>query len=152
MVTGTDIDIRAATGADRDALIALLLAQLGEHEIPLDAAGAARAIDGALQQPDWARMLVATRAGEIIGMAALSFIWTYEYGGRAAWLDELYVVPAQRGHGIGRMLLQMAYAVARECGAVAMDLEVESSHRRVEQLYAREGFARLPRTRWSRRL
>jgi len=152
MLTATDIEIRPATAADRDALIALLLAQLREHELPLSDAGAARAIDGALQQPDWARLLVATRAGETVGIAALSFIWTYEYGGRAAWLDELYVQPAHRGHGIGRMLLQMAYEVAKECGALAMDLEVESSHRRVEQLYERERFVRLPRTRWSRRL
>lgn len=132
-------------------LIALLLAQLREHEIALSDAGAARAIDGVLQRPDWGRLLVATRAGNLIGLAALSFIWTYEYGGRAAWLDELYVEPAHRGHGIGRMLLQAAYQVARECGAVA-DLEVEASHRRVEQLYEREGFIRLPRTRWSRPL
>ena len=152
MSPDTDVEIRPATAADRDALIALLLAQLGEHEIELSDAGAARAIDGALQQPDWARLLVATRAGSIIGMAALSFIWTYEHGGRAAWLEELYVEPAHRGRGIGRMLLQAAYRAAAEAGANAMDLEVDVAHRRAERLYEREGFVRLNRARWSRRL
>ena len=152
MTSDADVQIRVATAADREALIALLLAQLREHEIPLSDTGAARAIDGVLHQPELGRLLIATFEGKPIGLAALSFIWTYEYGGRAAWLDELYVEPAHRGHGIGRLLLQAAYRVATDSGAVAMDLEVEASHRRVERLYEREGFVRLHRARWSRRL
>jgi len=105
-----------------------------------------------LRQPDLGRVLIATRAGRPIGIAALSFIWTYELGGRAVWLEELYVEPAHRGRGVGRMLLHAAYQAGAESGAVAMDLEVEASHRRAERLYEREGFVRLPRARWSRRL
>ncbi len=152
MSSDADVQIRVATAADREALIALLLAQLREHEIPLSDAGAARAIDGVLHQPELGRLLIATFEGKAIGLAALSFIWTYEYGGRAVWLDELYVEPARRDRGIGTMLLQAAYRVAADSGAVVMDLEVEASHRRVEGLYEREGFVRLNRARWSRPL
>lgn len=152
MSSDAHLEIRPATAADRDAVIALLLAQLREHEIELGDAGAARAIDGVLQQPDWGRLLIATLDGNTIGFAALSFMWAYEHGGRAAWLEELYVEPSHRGRGIGRMLLRAAYQVAAESGAAAMDLEVEVSHRRAERLYEREGFLRLHRARWSRRL
>ena len=147
-----DVQIRSATVADRDAVIALLHAQLSEHQIDLSDAATARAIDGVLQQPELGRLLIATLEGKALGLAALSFIWTYEYGGRAAWLDELYVEPAHRGHGIGRKLVHAAYRAAVEGGAVAMDLEVEADHRRAERLYEREGFVRLQRARWSRRL
>lgn len=148
----TDVQVRPVTAADRGAVVALMLAQFREHDIGLDGAGVQRAVDGVLQQPEWGRLLLATHAGTPVGFAALSFIWTYEHGGRAVWLEELYVEPAQRGRGIGRMLLQSAYRVAAQAGAIAMDLEVDVAHRRAEHLYEREGFVRLNRARWSRRL
>ena len=67
-------------------------------------------------------------------------------------MDELYVEPAHRGHGIGQALLQTAYAVAAAQGAVTLDLEVDAAHWRVEGLYNREGFARVDRARWQRPL
>jgi len=148
----TDVLVRPVTAADRGAVIALMRAQFREHGIGLDEVGIGRAVDGVLQQPDWGHLLLATRAGTPVGFAALSFIWTYEHGGRAAWLEELYVEPAHRGRGVGRMLLQAAYRAAAEAGANAMDLEVDAAHRRAEHLYEREGFVRLNRARWSRRL
>ena len=150
--SSAEVDVRTATAADRDAVVGLMRAQFREHQIALDDAGIARAVDGVLQHPDWGRLLVATRTGTAVGFAGLSFMWTYEHGGRAAWLDELYVNPAQRGRGIGQKLLRAACEVAAESGAVAMDLEVDIEHRRAERLYEREGFVRLHRARWSRPL
>ena len=152
MTHDTALAVRLAGDADRAVLLALMRAQFREHHIDLSDDGISRAIDGVLREPSLGRILVATLAGTQVGFAALSFMWTYEHGGRAAWLEELYVEPAHRGGGIGQALLQAVYRVAAECGAVALDLEVEASHHRVEQLYAREGFARLDRTRWSRPL
>jgi GNAT superfamily N-acetyltransferase len=146
------VTVRPAEDADRPVLLALMRAQFREHHIDLSDAGISRAIEGVLREPSWGRILVATLAGTAVGFAALSFMWTYEHGGRAAWLDELYVEPAHRGGGIGQVLLRSVYQLAAECGAVALDLEVEATHRRVEQLYARQGFARLDRSRWSRPL
>jgi GNAT superfamily N-acetyltransferase len=148
----TNVQVRPATAADRDAVIALLLAQFREHQIDTGEAGTARAVDGVFRQPDLGRVLIATLDGKPVGLAALSFIWTFEHGGRAVWLEELYVEPAQRDHGIGRTLLQAAYKVAAESGATAMDLEVEAAHRRAERLYEREGFVRRSRARWTRQL
>ena len=36
----------------------------------------------------------------------LSFLFTLEHGGPAAWLDELYVADAQRGRGVGERLVE----------------------------------------------
>ena len=84
--------------------------------------------------------------------AALSFVWSIEHGGRSAWLDELYVSPGARGHGVGTQLLRDALGTATEAGAVAVDLEVDVDHQRAAKLYEREGFATLPRARWVRTL
>ncbi|TMB44831.1 MAG: GNAT family N-acetyltransferase, partial [Deltaproteobacteria bacterium] len=98
--------VRPARRGDRDRLVALLVAQLREHRIRTPKARLARAVDGVLGDPQRGRLLVATIGGRPIGLAALSFIWPLEHGGRSAWLEELYVEPSQRGCGIGRALLR----------------------------------------------
>ena len=146
------IEIRCCAAADRDEVLALLVAQLRDHESALAETGIAAALDGMLDRPERGAVLVATLDGRIVGIAALSTMWTLEHGGQAVWLDELYDEPAQRGLGIGRALLAAAYDTAREYGAGTVDLEVVAGHERAGALYEREGFERLPRTRWIRRL
>jgi ribosomal protein S18 acetylase RimI-like enzyme len=144
--------IRAARTTDASRLIRLLSIQLREHGITLDARLLARGVRGLLRRPELGRFLVAGDGSDVVGFAALSFLWTLEHGGRAAWLDELYVVPEHRGRGIGRALLLASYRIAREAGAMALDLEIEKRHARAANLYRREGFKRLSRERWSRGL
>src|SRR5438445_11882546 len=144
--------VRAARRADHRRLVELLVAQFREHRIRTPIPRIARAVDGVLRHPERGRLLVATLAGRPIGLAALSFIWPLEHGGRSAWLEELYVEPPHRGRGIGRTLLRAACRLAARSGAAAVDLEVDAGHTRAARLYAREGFRSLPRARWVRRL
>jgi len=146
------LTIRLATDADRAAVTALLLAQLREHAIDVPPQALARSVRGVLRHPRRGAILVAARRGQIVGVAALSFVWPLEHGGRSSWLEELYVEPGERRRGIGRRLLRAACAAAAERGALAVDLEVDAGHARAARLYAREGFRKLPRTRWVRSL
>jgi GNAT superfamily N-acetyltransferase len=148
---GTEPAIRIATASDRDAVVELLVAQLRDHAIPTPAGDVARTVDALLTRPHRACVLVAV-AGRAVGVAALSFAWPIEHGGRGAWLEELYVLPEARGRGTGERLLQAALGVARARGVVAVDLEVERDHARVASLYARHGFRPLDRTHWVARL
>src|SRR5262245_11356573 len=147
-----EIAIRCCAAADRSDALGLLIAQLREHDSQLPDDVIAGALDGMLAPPDRCAVVVATLDGRAVGIAVLSTMWTLEHGGQAVWLDELYVDPAERGHGIGSALLAAAYATAREYGATTVDLEVAASHDRAGILYEREGFERLPRMRWIRRL
>jgi GNAT superfamily N-acetyltransferase len=135
----------------RDAL-PLLAAQLDEHAIPIESAALERAVRGLVEVPERGVILVARDANSAVGVAAVSYSWTIERGGKAAWLEELYVLPAWRGNGIGTALLRAAIDAARRFGCSAVDLEVESSHERVEALYERHGFAALRRTHFAAQL
>jgi GNAT superfamily N-acetyltransferase len=56
------------------------------------------------------------------GLAVLRFrraIWTEALD---CFLEELYVVPDRRGHGLGRALMEAAIELARQRGATYMDL------------------------------
>ena len=81
-------------------------------------------------------------------MAYMSSLMSLEHGGISGWLEELYVLPAWRGRGIGTRLLARAVLQARRLGWKAVDLEVDRDHRRAEALYPVHGFSRVPRRRF----
>ena len=140
--------LERAVPADIDSIHHLLAEQFDEHDIDTSTKVLRHAIAAVLQNEALGLFVVARDGGEIVGLAALSFAWTLEHGGKSAWLDELYVVPERRGRGIGRALLVRVIDEARALGCKAIDLEVEEAHRRAERLYEREGFRPLARTRW----
>jgi GNAT superfamily N-acetyltransferase len=130
-------------------LFGLLAAQLQEHAIPLPPELLAAAIAGALLDDGRALILVGREEGRPVGVAYLSFQWTLERGGSVLWVEELYVLPDRRGRGIGTQLLQAALEVARARRCLAVELEVETSHSRAANLYARAGFRALDRVHWT---
>jgi GNAT superfamily N-acetyltransferase len=145
------MQIRVARPDDLAEVTGLLAAQLEEHGIALDAETLRAAALGAMEQPSRGTFLVA-RDPHPIGFAYLAYTWTLEHGGMTAWLEELYVVPAMRSHGVGTALLREAIARAEGEGCGAIDLEVDEAHARAANLYARAGFRKLPRSRWYAKL
>jgi ribosomal protein S18 acetylase RimI-like enzyme len=74
------------------------------------------------------------------GLAVLRFrpsIWTEAL---ECYLAELYVVPAQRGHGLGRALMEAAIELARRTGADHMDLGTSEDDVAARALYESLGF------------
>ena len=74
------------------------------------------------------------------GISLLRFrpsVWT---GEPEAHLQELYVVPALRGKGIGRRLLERTIEFARAAGATNLDLNTGETDTAARALYASMGF------------
>jgi GNAT superfamily N-acetyltransferase len=141
--------VSPATPADQNDVCELLREQFREHDIVLADRLVASGVEGLLADPSRGAVLVAKEHDALVGFAILALTWTVEHGGRVAWLEELYVVPSRRAVGIGTILLDHALRTASEMGCLAVDLEVDVEHARAEHLYARAGFRRLPRARWS---
>jgi ribosomal protein S18 acetylase RimI-like enzyme len=64
-------------------------------------------------------------------------IWS---AGAETYLQELYVVPALRGRGIGRALLEATIGLARERGADRIDLNTGETDIAARGLYESMGF------------
>ena len=126
--------VEQATHADLDAVSALFAAQLAEHGVALEGQRLRSALAGLIEVPARGAILVARDGIDVIGFAVLANTWTVEHGGLVAWLDELYVVPARRGGGVGQALLSRALAEARSLGCLAVELEVDRLHARAEHL------------------
>jgi GNAT superfamily N-acetyltransferase len=74
------------------------------------------------------------------GLAVLRFRAALWSGGLECYLAELYVVPARRGQGLGRALMEAALWEARDRGADTMDVAVDEPDLAARRLYERFGF------------
>jgi ribosomal protein S18 acetylase RimI-like enzyme len=62
-------------------------------------------------------------------------------GALDAYLEELYVAPSKRGHGLGQALLETAMDIARGEGAARMELGTSEDDTAARALYERAGFS-----------
>lgn len=146
------ITVERAKLTDQEIILDLLQKQFMEHEIECASGRLSTTIGQMLKRESLGLFLVARDNEKVIGIAAISFAWTLEHGGKSAWLDELYILPEYREKGTGSALIDNAIDVLREEGCAAIDLEVEEDHRRAEHLYQRKGFEKLERSRWVKNL
>ena len=74
------------------------------------------------------------------GVAEVRFRPSIMTGALDAYLEELYVVPAKRGQGLGRALLEAAMDTARQRGAAHMDVGTSADDTAARALYESVGF------------
>jgi ribosomal protein S18 acetylase RimI-like enzyme len=76
-----------------------------------------------------------------VGLAVLRFRPSLWKNTLDCYLEELYVVPDQRGRGIGRALMDPAIELAREEGAADMSLGTGEDDLAARSLYESLGFS-----------
>ncbi len=105
-----------------------------------------------LSDPNLGQAWLIEADGATAGYFVLAFVFVLEFGGRCAFVDELYVRPEWRGHGLGTAALAHAGAVGAASGLSALRLEVDHANPNAERLYRRAGFERHARSILTRRL
>ncbi len=130
--------VRAATDADMPAASRLLHDFNVEFSEPTPPPETLAERLRELVETDDTVVLVAGE--EPVGIAVLRLrdaIWSR---GRECHLAELYVVPGERGRGIGRALMATAIDEARRRGAETMDIGVDEPDHAARGLYESMGF------------
>lgn len=145
-----EVTFASATRADLDALCDLLGAYYREDELEVTPASTREALKHFLSTQeagcDLGRIWFLRRGEARIGYLALTWVYSFEYGGRVGAVDELYVVPASRGHGVGGEALAFAERVCKTLGMRGLSLEVEPENEGAARLYRRAGFRDVRRT------
>ncbi|HEY8259283.1 MAG TPA: GNAT family N-acetyltransferase [Gemmatimonadales bacterium] len=78
--------------------------------------------------------------GQVAGHLVLTFCYSMEYGGRSAFVDDLFVRPTLRNRGVARTLVRHARAVCEKLGVRAMHLEVSRMNGPAQTVYRAVGF------------
>ncbi len=138
--------------ADLDALLPLLARFSGTQGIAFDAVQAGAALGALLADRALGRAYRIVEGGETRGYAVLTFGFSLEWGGRDAFVDEIFVEAEHRAQGLGRAALRALMQEARALGVRALHLEVEAGNAAGQALYRGEGFSGSERQLLSRRL
>ena len=77
---------------------------------------------------------------EIVGYIILTFIFSFEYGGKIAFLDELYINETARGKGIGKLAIPFVKQQCEELNVKLIYLEVENHNENAQKLYLANDF------------
>ncbi|MDW5597451.1 GNAT family N-acetyltransferase [Conexibacter stalactiti] len=150
--------VRRAGAADAEAIGRLLHDFNAEYEMATasPAAIAERIRSLLAEEPRFTVLLAGGRGGagsaddepdadgagarEPVGFAVLRFRAALASAGLECYLAELYVVPAARGRGLGRALMETAIALARAEGADWIDLGTSEDDHAARALYESLGF------------
>jgi GNAT superfamily N-acetyltransferase len=136
------VTVRIATEHDADVVATLLHDFNAEFATPTPgpAALAAR-----LRELLPAGPTIALLAGDPpSGVALITLRPNVWFEGGVALLDELYVRPEVRGHGIGTAILERAIDLVRDRGAGLFEINVDEGDTGARRFYERHGFTTTP--------
>ena len=106
-----------------------------------DAHRAEQLLRSFLSQPDLGRGWIAHDDQQVLGYILCSRVFSFEYGGPTAAIDELYVIADARGRGVGTLLVGTAERAMREQGCVHIEMEVAAQNVRAQHFYSVLGFS-----------
>ena len=76
-----------------------------------------------------------------VGVALLTLRTNVWYDGPVALLDELYVAPPHRGHGLGSAIIHRVLMDAIKIGVSAIEINVDQADVDAQRFYERHGFS-----------
>ena len=134
-------EIVEAGPKDLDAVARLFDAYRVFYRQPSDPAGARHFIGERFKRRDSVIYLALTD-GAPAGIAQL-YPSLSSVSMRPIWiLNDLFVAPEARGHGVGRRLMDRCRELARASGAVRVELTTERTNTTAQALYEAVGYAR----------
>jgi GNAT superfamily N-acetyltransferase len=141
------LTIRSGTARDVPTIVALIRGLARYERLARQMKATARAIrrDG-FGRRRYFDTLICRRDGEPIGFALYFFTYSTFMGKPTLYLEDLFVVPAARGDGAGRALLQALARIAVRQGCGRMEWAVLDWNRPAIRFYEKLG-ARL-RKEW----
>jgi GNAT superfamily N-acetyltransferase len=140
-VETTGAEVRLAISADT-----LQIARLVEHywrfeQIEgFDTHEIQTLLNTLVSQPQLGTVWLATIGREAAGYAIVTFIFSVEHRGMMAEIDEFFVLPEARSHGVGASLMAACEKYLRARDFVRLQLQIDRDNRSARTFYQRHGF------------
>ncbi|RNB90414.1 GNAT family N-acetyltransferase [Brevibacillus fluminis] len=134
-----DIKLRDYMDADYHEFLEMVSSLYSEdlEGQPMNSTKVTSTINECKKNPQKVRIVILINNNEIIGYSILVYFWSNEYGGNILFIDELYVKEDSRSRGIGAYFLN---CIEKMDNIVALQLEANTSNKRVLDYYTRLGF------------
>ncbi len=147
-----EINFKLYTASDKMDVLHMMAAFYALNAYPFEQEVTEQNIEVLAQNPSLGRLYLIQDRDENVGYMALTFGFSFEYRGRDALIDEIYLKPAYQGQGIGAKAMEFLEAEAQQIGVHALHLEVETHNEKAKRLYAQQGFRSAKRSLLTKRL
>lgn len=132
--------LRAARLDDVPQLVELMREFYAESQYTLDGERAETVFAQLLADDRLGRAWLIEQDQSTVGYVVVTFVFSMEYGGLNAVIDDLFVRAASRHQGLGRTALAQIIESCRARGVRALHLETEPANGAAMRLYRRVGF------------
>ena len=143
---------RIAGHDDLTFLVELMTEFYRESGYQLDGKRSMIAFETIVSDPSLGRVWVLDQDKRPVGYMVLTLGFSMEYGGRDAFLDDLFIRRDYRGAGLGKAALKTFFDTCRLLDVRAVHLEVGWANTAAKALYAKFGFRDNDRQLLTRRL
>jgi diamine N-acetyltransferase len=129
-----------ATPDDIPTLLQFMHEYYEFDHLPFDARVAQTALERRVGDTTLGCIWLIGYAGEPVGYLVVTLGYSLEYGGRDAFVDEVYIRSTHREKGIGTAALTFAEEQCRVLGVRALHFEVERANTNAYGVYRNFGF------------
>jgi GNAT superfamily N-acetyltransferase len=135
-----DITFKLAQSADAETLVQFMREYCAFDHLPFEEQTRRQTLAKFLSDESLGSLWLIAHGEEAIGYLVLTLGYSFEYGGRDAFIDEVYIRESHRRKGVGKIALALAEEACRTLGVRALHLEVERENRNAHALYRKVGF------------
>ena len=135
-----EIQFRQARKADMDIVLEMMSDFSAIDQYPFDMALRKENLSTFIGNHELGRLWIICHQNEIVGYMVLAYSFSFEFKGRDAFIDELYLKENYRSKGTGGKALDFILLQAHELGVKAIHLEVEIHNEKGNKLYFKKGF------------
>jgi ribosomal protein S18 acetylase RimI-like enzyme len=151
-LSAPNVTLRRAAATDVQRLLDMMEPFNREEGVTWNRSEAAPLVAKLIDDRSLGAIGIVEAGTEVAGYAVVTWGFDLEWGGRDAFLTEIYLVPSARGRRIGVRALSLMEDVARAEGAKALHLMVRPENDPAVKLYAGAGYRSPPRTLLSKDL
>lgn len=135
------MSVQIETASEQDVSAVLqMMRRLYADEGLRPFSGSTQALLLLLREPRYGRCFIVREQDLAVGYFVIAFGFSLEFGGRDAFLDELYLAPEARGRGLGKLCVAHAARFCKSEGIGALHLEVSRANSVAQRLYRGAGF------------
>lgn len=141
-----DILFKKAEPSDISLFIPLVKAFYKFEKIAFDENTVRAALKQFLTNDQYGRGWLIYEGENLIGYVIFTFSFCLEFGGRDAFIDEIYLIEAARNRGIGKKVIDFLADYAKDADIKVLLLEVDHDNIAAQGLYKKRGF--IPREKY----
>lgn len=107
---------------------------------PFDVAESIQLFETFITNPNLGKAWLIYQEEEIIGYFILTYVFSFEYRGILAFLDELYIKKEHQGKGFGKEAVRFIQKASSQLNVKMLYLEVEQHNENAQKLYLAHDF------------